>query len=127
MSHSHGAIGGNPQVMEPSAEAVVTGVQRRISRLGWVAGTIGSIVVFISIGFLIPIFLGPEDKWDLTLMNGPLVAAYLVVAGLIVSRSGRLHFERTVGWIVEGRAPDEREHRQDRKSTRLNSSHANIS
>ena len=62
------------------------------------------------IGFLIPVFADPGDRAELALFNAPLIAAYLVVAGLILQhRSGR-HLERTLSWLVEDRLPDEHEH-----------------
>jgi adenylate cyclase len=74
-------------------------------------GVAGAIVVFIAIGFLIPVFINAHDTPRLALISGPLVAAYLVVSGLTINRVFGRHLARAVSWIVADRPPDEREHR----------------
>ena len=71
----------------------------------------GAFVVLGSVAFLIPIFVDPDQQGELALRNGPLMAAYLVVAGSLISASANRHFSKTLRWLVEGRTPDEREHR----------------
>jgi adenylate cyclase len=96
---------------ELSGEELVRSVRRRLVRMGWVASVAGSVVVFIAIGFLIPIFVDPADRAELSLRNAPLIAAYLLIAGLLVQRNSDPHVARTLGWLVEDRPPDDREHR----------------
>jgi adenylate cyclase len=83
----------------------------RLGMLGWIASAVGASFVFVSIGFLIPIFTDPDDRDYLALVNAPLIVVFLVVVGLVVTRYRDRHFKRTLAWLSEGRAPDKREHR----------------
>lgn len=87
-------------------------VRRRLLRLGWASGAGAAVVLFVSVGFLIPVFIDPADRVQLGLVNGPLIAAYIVVAGVLITRHMDRHLARTLEWVVQERAPDEREHRQ---------------
>ena len=91
---------------------LVDDVGRRLSWVGWGTGLAGSLVVFTAIGFLIPVFTDPEDKNELALFNAPIVAAYLLVAGLLIRRQAGRHLRETLDWLVEGRPPTEDEHRR---------------
>ena len=97
---------------DPAGAELVADVRRRLAWLRWLATVGGAVVVFLSISFLIPIFLDPDERGELALLNGPLVAAFLVVAVLVVARLFDRHLGETLNWVVEGRAPDEREHRR---------------
>ena len=91
---------------------MVTDTVRGMRRLGWICSALGALVVFTSVGFLIPVFLDPSDKEQLGLLNGPLSIVYLVGSGLALQRYlGRRNTE-ALQWIAEDRAPDEREHRR---------------
>jgi adenylate cyclase len=102
---------GESATVERSGASLVREVRTRLRWLGWIAGAAGAIVVFQSIGFLIPIFLDPDRRFDIGLLNAPVLVAYLLVAGVVVTRHGERHLARALAWIVEGRAPDDREHR----------------
>ncbi len=95
-----------------SGAKLVRDVRSRLSWLGWVASAAGAIVVFNSIGFLIPIFIDPGERADLALLNAPLIVVYILLSGLVVRRRSNRHFADTLEWIVEGRAPDDTEHRR---------------
>jgi len=90
---------------------VLREVRAKLSRTGWIAGAVGSVVVFLTIGFLIPVFIDPGERWSLGVLNAPLVLVYFLVAGFALDRYLARHFDGAVAWIVEGRSPDEREHR----------------
>ena len=90
---------------------LVRDVRRRLTRMGWIHGVAGAVVVFQSVGFLIPIFIDPGERADLALLNGPLIAVYVLVAGLISMRLWQRHFDARTQWLLEGRDPDEDEHR----------------
>ena len=94
-----------------TAGRTVQEVRRRLNWLGWIAGAVGSIFVFNTIGFLIPIFIGAHERSHLALVNAPVVVAYGLVCGLVLSTRFRRHYDRTLEWLVEGRVPNEREHR----------------
>ncbi len=68
-------------------------------------------MVFLTIGFLIPLFADPGDRSSIALLNGPLVLAYFLGSGYAGHRYMARHFRETVAWIREGRVPDERDHR----------------
>jgi adenylate cyclase len=93
-----------------SGAALVGAVEKRLRTLGWVVAAAGSAVVFTAVGFLIPIFIDPADQNGLALLNGPLVLASLVLGGVLVQHKARHHLAEALGWIVDGRAPSEREH-----------------
>jgi class 3 adenylate cyclase len=84
----------------------------RLTVIGWTTGGSGALVVFIAIGFLIPLFVGLDQLTRLGLVNGPLVVAYLIVSGLVIRRRFGRHVRRTLTWVGEQREPDEREHAQ---------------
>ena len=92
--------------------SLVGEVQTRLNWLRWVAGAAGTIVVFNSIGFLIPVFIDPDQRTELGLFYAPLVAAYLVVFGMVIRRHSNRHLRRTLRWVVEEREPDPGEHRR---------------
>jgi adenylate cyclase len=104
-------VTGTTRPEDGSAQQFVRDVGRRLERLGWAAAAAGAVVVFNSIGFLIPIFIGSAERFDLALLNGPLIVAYLLVGGFLVTRQARIHRAEALSWIVEGRRPDEHEHR----------------
>jgi adenylate cyclase len=91
---------------------LVCDIRRRLTLLGWIANGVGAFVVFQSIGFLIPIFLDPDRRWDLALLNGPVIIGLLVAAGLVVTKYGNRHLAASLDWIAEGRKPDDQEHRR---------------
>jgi adenylate cyclase len=80
--------------------------------IGWSAGGSGALVVFVAIGFLVPLFASLHELIRLALVNGPLVLAYLIVSGLLIRTGFGRHVDRTLAWVREQRLPDEREHEQ---------------
>jgi adenylate cyclase len=94
-----------------SGVELVRTVQKRLWRLGWIAAAIGTVVVFNSIGFLIPLFTDPADRSYLGLLNAPFIVVYLLLGGLFVDRLTGRDLNRSFGWIAAGTAPTEAEHR----------------
>ncbi len=94
-----------------SGAALVRHTRRRLNVMSWVNGAIGGLVVFMSVGFLIPIFIDPSDRNALGLLNGPLVVGYIALIGLLCTGVANRHVDRALAWLVEDRAPSEREHR----------------
>lgn len=101
--------------MSVSEAALVRQVRRRLSWLGWIASVAGALVVFISIGFLIPVFIDADETVDLALLNGPLILGYLLIAGIVVHRHDDRHLAGTLEWVAESREPNDREHRNTLK------------
>jgi len=97
--------------MESSGAQLVRETWRRRWWTGWIANGVGVLVVTTSVAFLIPIFLDSEDFDRLALLNLPFLAAYFVVGGTVATRVARRFNDEALGWLVEERAPDEREHR----------------
>ncbi len=91
---------------------LVGDIRARLSRLGWLSGTAGAIVVFISISFLTPIFIEKGDSPELAVLNAAVLAVYIVIAGSAITWHSNRHIPATLDWLVKGRAPDEREHRR---------------
>ncbi|MFL5870722.1 MAG: adenylate/guanylate cyclase domain-containing protein [Solirubrobacterales bacterium] len=85
-------------------------VNRRLFWIGWLANAAGMLVVIAAVGFLLPVFLS-----DVTATTGlwqlPLVAVAFVLAGLFLGWYSRRSQRAALGWVAEGREPDEREHR----------------
>ena len=96
---------------DPSGVDLVRKVRARLTRMGWIAGVAGAVVAFNSVGFLIPIFIDPGERTELALLNAPLLVLYGLVAGLASMRYWQRHFDARTRWLVEGREPDEDEHR----------------
>ncbi|MBV9213140.1 MAG: adenylate/guanylate cyclase domain-containing protein [Actinobacteria bacterium] len=99
-----------PEAPSEGGILLVSEVRRRLTWLGWIAGAVGSLIVFNSIGFLIPIFIGPHERGRLALLNAPVVVVYLLISGAFLVRRSRRHLMKTLDWIVHDRPPDEREH-----------------
>jgi adenylate cyclase len=91
---------------------MIAQLNRRLTLLGWIGGAVGALVIFLAVGFLIPIFLDPGERGDLALLNGPLILAYVVIGGGVLTRHSSRYFARTLAWVEEGRPPDEDEHRR---------------
>ena len=102
---------GRSDEAEQSGAELVRDVRRRLTRMGWIHGVAGAVVVFQSVGFLIPIFIDADERAELALLNGPLIALYVLVAGLLTMRLWQRHFDARTRWLVEEREPDEDEHR----------------
>jgi adenylate cyclase len=92
------------------ATRLVSGTIRRLRLVGWAAGLIGAVVVFIAIGFLIPIFSDAGERDHLGQEALPLVAATVLVGGAVITFLFARDLRAALAWIREGRAPDEREH-----------------
>jgi adenylate cyclase len=91
---------------------LVADLSRRLAWLGWSAAAAGALVTSVAIGFLIPIFIDPDELGELALLNAPLIVVYLVVAGLLIRWRTDRHLIETLAWAVEARPPDAREHRE---------------
>jgi adenylate cyclase len=90
---------------------LIEATRRRGRLVGWLANGAGSLIVLASIGFLIPILADEDDAARLALLNVPFMTVYFVAAGLTISRMSDRRIDEAFGWLAEGRAPDEREHR----------------
>jgi adenylate cyclase len=80
--------------------------------VGWTTAGSGALVVFIAVGFLVPLFSSLHELARIALVNGPLVLAYLLGSGVAILKIFGRHVARTLAWLREGRPPDEREHAQ---------------
>jgi adenylate cyclase len=95
---------------QSSRERFLVAINRRLFWIGWLANGAGLVVVVAAVGFLIPIFLD-----DATLTTGvwqlPVTVVYFVIAGLLLGWNSRRYQAQALGWIADGREPNEREHR----------------
>jgi adenylate cyclase len=96
----------------PGGRELADQTVRRLNRIGWITNGVGSLVVAASIAFLILVFIEDADIVEFALLNGPVVAVLFVITGLLIVRTANAYFEDAVGWLVEGREPNEREHRR---------------
>jgi adenylate cyclase len=90
---------------------LITGVSRRIQLQGWIASLIGVAVVSVAIGFLILIFYDAPERWPLIRENLPFALGFILVGGLLTHPIVWRELRSALGWLREGREPDEREHR----------------
>jgi adenylate cyclase len=93
------------------ANRLVDGVGRRLRLIGWTAGITGAVFVFNTIGFLIPIFYDPDERVALARENLPIVAAIVILGGVVIDRWARKYQSEAFDWIRKGREPTVREHR----------------
>jgi adenylate cyclase len=98
------SAGAEPELPRPAL------VHLRLSLIGWIAAGAGTIVVFLAIGFLVPLFGSLHQLARLGLINGPLVVAYLLLSGVVITRAFGRHVSETLAWVRSDRPPDEREH-----------------
>jgi adenylate cyclase len=69
-------------------------------------------VVFSAVEFPLTIFLDPDERTELGLINAPLIVVYVIAVGTVLSRRGVRERDRALRWIVEGREPDAAEHQE---------------
>jgi adenylate cyclase len=92
-------------------ERLVRSVWHRQRVVGWLSCVIGAVVVFVTIGFLIAVFLDPAERGDLGRQNAPWIAAAVVLGGLSITWLLERHKWAAFGWVLEGREPEEQEQR----------------
>jgi adenylate cyclase len=85
-------------------------IHLRLSKIGWTAAGAGTLVVFLAIGFLIPLFGSLHQLGRLFVINGPLVAVYFVLSAVTITRRFGRRVSEALAWVREDRPPDEREH-----------------
>jgi adenylate cyclase len=84
---------------------------RRLMLVGWLAAVAGTAVVFMAIGFLIPVFFDAGQTGELGRENVPIAIGTLLVLGAAVSLYLRRVQTRALRWVADGREPDAAEHR----------------
>jgi adenylate cyclase len=89
---------------------LVASVSRRLNRLGWIANACGAVVVFLAIGFVIPLFFDEQLSNETGRSNLPFVVVLIVALGLVVTRIIVRERTAALGWIAEDREPTEGEH-----------------
>jgi adenylate cyclase len=107
---SQAARNGIGAMSAAEGERLIDAVFRRIQLHGWIAIVIGAAIVFIAIGFLIPIFYDPAERDDLARENLPFAVAIVVVGGIAFTRLIGHQVNSALVWLRDGRQPDEREH-----------------
>jgi adenylate cyclase len=90
---------------------LVSAVSRRLLLSGWITSVFGAAVVFVAIGFLIPIFYDPAEREALGRENLPYVGVVVVAGGLATWGLFVRELDSALGWLRQGREPDGREHR----------------
>jgi adenylate cyclase len=96
---------------QKSGEVLVEETGRRLFWSGWIANGAGMLVAVASIAFLIPVFLDAGDLDEIFLLNGPLLVAYFIACGVLISRTLFRAQAEACAWLEEERVPSEREHR----------------
>jgi adenylate cyclase len=96
---------------EPPAR-VVRRAAERLFRAGLIANAAGAAVVFQLIGSLIPIFIDPDERWQLGFVNFPILVVIFGVGGFLTYRVSRAYMVDALAWVVERREPTAEEHRK---------------
>jgi adenylate cyclase len=91
-------------------ERFLAAIHRRLFWIGWLANGAGLLVVVGAVAFLLSVFLPGEDFKD-GLWKLAALAAGFVAAGVFLGWHSRRYQRAALGWVREGREPDEREHR----------------
>jgi adenylate cyclase len=99
-------------VSATDGDRLVSSVARRIRVIGWTAGVIAGALAFAAIGFLIPVFYDAAERDELFWENLPLVAAAILIGGIAIHLLMSRELSASLGWVREGREPNEREHRR---------------
>jgi adenylate cyclase len=89
----------------------LSGISKRTFRLGWLVNIAGVFVTFMSVGFLIPIFLDGDQAKELGLQSAPFVAVAVAVGSVVLNKLTARDRARAFAWIVEKREPTDSEHR----------------
>jgi adenylate cyclase len=97
--------------MTPDGRRLFEIVERRLTWLGWVANTIGAVIVFMAIGFLLAVFYDAGERDRLGRENLPLLIGCLVVFGIVLTVLMKRRRRTALAWLIEGREPTEDEHR----------------
>jgi adenylate cyclase len=95
---------------QAARERFLETVDRRMFWTGWLANGVGIVVVVAVVAFLLPVFLDnvttTTGVWQLPFLVGGFIGGGVFI-GWVSRRNQRL----ALGWIAEGREPDEAEHR----------------
>ncbi|MDX6583611.1 MAG: adenylate cyclase [Solirubrobacterales bacterium] len=94
-----------------STEQQLGAIAHSVFWIGWIVNGVGALVTFVSVGFLIPIFLDPSQRNEIGLLNAPLIVVVLAIAGVALNRLTARDRARAFAWIVERRQPTDAEHR----------------
>jgi adenylate cyclase len=97
---------------EDGARELIDSLRRRQLRATVIANAAGSVVVFFSVGFLIPLFTDPSRRDGLGLLNGLIAVPTLVAALVFAYRVMRGPRTRISAWVREGREPTDQERRE---------------
>ncbi len=94
-----------------STQRQLSAISRRTFRLGWIVNGVGSLVTFISVGFLIPVFKDQAAAEELGVQSAPFVVAIVAIGGVVLSKLTARDRRHAFAWIVERREPTDDEHR----------------
>ncbi len=95
----------------PQGPQLARAVAQRLKLLGWVVCGSGTAVVFLAIGFVIPVFLSSDQRELLARENLPIVVAFYLSFGVVMTWLLKRRLERAFAWLREEREPTEQEHR----------------
>ncbi len=87
-------------------------VHLRLSLTGWITAGSGTVVVFLAVGFIVPLFAGLHQLARLAVINAPLVVVYFIVVSVFITRRYGRYVSDALAWLRDDRPPDEREHAQ---------------
>ena len=87
-------------------------IERRLIVSSWLANSMGAVVVFISLGFLLSAIFDADQRDQLGAENWPVLLGSLVVIGLGLTWVAGRERRTSLGWLNEGREPNDEESRR---------------
>jgi adenylate cyclase len=96
---------------EPSGTELARTVRNRLDLAAALSSSVGALVVFLFLGFLVPRVDGPESTEESLLLNAIVLVVYMAVAAPLASWAGRRRFAPIKRWLRAGRPPTEDERR----------------
>ena len=85
---------------------------RRATVLGWLANSIGVVVVFVAVGFLLAVFFSAGDRDRLGREAIPVIAVGVPILFIAVTWILTRERRAALAWLYEGREPTDDEHRR---------------
>jgi adenylate cyclase len=90
----------------------VSRLSLRLKLIGFGCGAAGAAVTLIAVGYIFTAVSGNQHLSDTSgWVNAPVIVVFLTISGLLYTRIRTRHLAKALGWLAEGRPPDEEEQR----------------
>jgi adenylate cyclase len=79
--------------------------------IGVAANAVGALLVFLAVGFVIALLVGPDERERIGRENGPAIAVYFAVVLPFTAMAARRAWEPIARWLQDDRPPTDAERR----------------